>query len=63
MNQQSLQEKLETRLSEMLDTNLTEKETTLEDLGFIHNGDFNYYDKFNDDRLDNLDLITRLRIS
>lgn len=63
MNLQLQQEALETKLSAMLDTNITEKETTLEELGFITNGDFNYYDESNDDTLDNLDLITKLCIS
>ena len=60
--QQSKQEELETKLSAMLDTSLAEKETLLEELGFVANGDFNYYDESNDDTLDNLDLIAKLCI-
>ena len=55
--QHSKQEELETRLSAMLDTNLTEKETTLEELGFITEGDFTYYTRANDNKLENLHLV------
>ncbi len=55
--QQSKQEELEIRLNEMLDTNLTQKETTLEELGFITEGDFTYYTGANDNKLENLRLV------
>ena len=55
--QQSKQEELESKLSAMLDTNLTEKETTLEELGFITKGDFTYYTGANSNRLENLHLV------